>query len=204
MIKTASFEGKLYAAPFNTNTQLLWYRKDLVTKPPKTWDEMIDEAGSWLEGSGHDRGPGQPYEGFTVWVNALIESAGSRSSPARKGRPRADADRRRRSRSWAGSPTPRPRRPSLATSDEDSARLGFEAGDSAFMVNYPFVYAERAGRSARRSARRWAARASRGSTPNLPSKPPLGGFNLGVGAYSKQQGRRLRGGRLPGQRRRTS
>ena len=30
VIETASFEGKLYAAPFNTNTQLLWYRKDLV------------------------------------------------------------------------------------------------------------------------------------------------------------------------------
>ena len=44
VIETASFEGELYAAPFNTNTQLLWYRKDLVQKPPTTWDEMIDEA----------------------------------------------------------------------------------------------------------------------------------------------------------------
>ena len=34
VIETASFEGGLYAAPFNTNTQLLWYRKDLVPKPP--------------------------------------------------------------------------------------------------------------------------------------------------------------------------
>ena len=44
VIETASFEDKLYAAPFNTNTQLLWYRKDLVKKPPKTWDEMIDRS----------------------------------------------------------------------------------------------------------------------------------------------------------------
>ena len=44
MIETASFESKLYAAPFNTNTQLLWYRKDLVKKPPKTWDEMIEQS----------------------------------------------------------------------------------------------------------------------------------------------------------------
>ena len=29
-LKTATFEGKLYAAPLSTNTQLLWYRKDLV------------------------------------------------------------------------------------------------------------------------------------------------------------------------------
>ena len=44
VVKTASFEGKLYGAPFNSNTQLLWYRKDLVPKPPTTWDQMIDEA----------------------------------------------------------------------------------------------------------------------------------------------------------------
>src|ERR1700755_3270235 len=30
VLKTASYEGELYATPFNTNTQLLWYRKDLV------------------------------------------------------------------------------------------------------------------------------------------------------------------------------
>ncbi len=58
VIETASFEDKLYAAPFNTNTQLLWYRKDLVKKPPKTWDEMI-EVGRRAEGSRHDPGPGR-------------------------------------------------------------------------------------------------------------------------------------------------
>ena len=31
--------------------------------------------------------------------------------------------------------------PSLSTSDEDSARLAFEAGESAFMTNYTFAYA---------------------------------------------------------------
>jgi len=38
------WDGKLYAAPLNSNTQLLWYRKDLVPHPPKTWDQMIDDA----------------------------------------------------------------------------------------------------------------------------------------------------------------
>ena len=32
------------AAPFTSNTQLLWYRTDRVNKAPKTWDEMIVEA----------------------------------------------------------------------------------------------------------------------------------------------------------------
>src|SRR3954449_7672949 len=30
-LKTASYQGRVWAAPANTNTQLLWYRKDLVS-----------------------------------------------------------------------------------------------------------------------------------------------------------------------------
>ncbi len=44
VIETASFEGELYGAPFNSNTQLLWYRKDLVEQVPATWEEMIDRG----------------------------------------------------------------------------------------------------------------------------------------------------------------
>ena len=36
-LDTATYEGKLYGAPANSNTQLLWYRKDLVPDPPQTW-----------------------------------------------------------------------------------------------------------------------------------------------------------------------
>src|ERR1019366_482432 len=43
-LQTATWDGKLYAAPINSNTELLWYRKDLVPNPPKTWDQMIDDA----------------------------------------------------------------------------------------------------------------------------------------------------------------
>ena len=44
MIESASFEEKLYGAPIWTNTQLLWYRKDRIPTPPKTWDEMFEMA----------------------------------------------------------------------------------------------------------------------------------------------------------------
>src|SRR6195952_5767772 len=73
VIETATFEKELYAAPFNTNTQLLWYRKDLVKKPPKTWDQMIEVA-EWLKEAGTIHVQAERYEGYTVLVNALIES----------------------------------------------------------------------------------------------------------------------------------
>src|SRR3712207_7507034 len=49
-LETATFNNRLYAAPANTNTQLLWYRKDLVKDPPKTWDE-IDRKSTRLNSS---------------------------------------------------------------------------------------------------------------------------------------------------------
>ena len=76
MLETATFEHELYASPVNTNTQLLWYRKDLVPKPPKTWEEMIRMAEELPE-AGQIQVQAERYEGYTVWVNSLITSAGT-------------------------------------------------------------------------------------------------------------------------------
>ena len=44
-LETATWQGRLFAAPVTTNTQLLWYRADLMDAPPATWDGMLAEAG---------------------------------------------------------------------------------------------------------------------------------------------------------------
>lgn len=180
--ETASFEGKLYAAPFNTNTQLLWYRKDLVKEPPKTWDEMIDQAED-LEEAGSIQVQANRYEGFMVWANALIESAGTEilSGPEEVDLEQGPTEEALAvmGRLARGSAAP----PSLSTSDEDSARLGFEAGESAFMTNYTFAYA-----SAQAEAPEIGKEMGFARFPEVvagrPSKPPLGGFNLAVSSFS--------------------
>ena len=43
-LRSVQYQDKIWAMPFTSNTQLLWYRKDKVKTPPKTWDQMIDEA----------------------------------------------------------------------------------------------------------------------------------------------------------------
>ena len=75
--------------------------------------------------------------------------------------------------------------PNLSTAREDDARLGWESGDSAFMVNYSFVWPSREHRTTPELAEkmRWAQYP--GVDPNLPSKVAIGGINLGVGSYSK-------------------
>jgi trehalose/maltose transport system substrate-binding protein len=188
VIETASFEGRLYGAPFNTNTQLLWYRKDLVPTPPETWDEVIDE-GVRLQEEGE---PGKvqvqadKYEGFTVWVNALIESAGGTilSGPEEVALPQGPTEEAigvlGKLADSAAAAT------DISTSNEDSARLGFEEGNSAFMVNYTFAFASATANAPDIAENMGFARYPQ-VTPDQPSKPPLGGFNIGVGAYSDHQ-----------------
>ncbi len=182
VIETASFENKLYAAPFNTNTQLLWYRKDLVKEPPKTWDQMIEEAEGLKEASSIQVQASR-YEGYMVFVNALIESAGTEilSGPEEVDLEQGATEKALQviGRLANGGAAP----PSLSTSDEDTARLGFEAGESAFMTNYTFAYA-----SAKEEAPDVFKNMGYARFPRVdaktPSKPPLGGFNLAVSSYS--------------------
>jgi len=77
-LKSASWKGRLYGAPVTTNTQLLWYRPDLVDQPPRDWAAMVAEAGrlhaagdpSWIAVQANEA------EGLVVWFNTLLVSAG--------------------------------------------------------------------------------------------------------------------------------
>ncbi len=195
VVETASFEDKLYGAPFNTNTQLLWYRTDRGAKRrPATWDEMIDEAERIGPAGGLIQVQANQYEGFTVWFNAMIESAGGQilSGPETVDLPEGPTDEALAVMGrLANSPVAAP---DIDTSTEDTARLGFEAGDSAFMVNYTFALASaqanapdvaknmgfgqvpgggrRTSQAGRRSAGSTSASAPSPTTPSSPSRPP--------------------------------
>ena len=72
-LATATYQGKLYAAPANSNTQLLWYRKDKVNKPADDVgrpDRAGDDSRRCIEIQGAQ------YEGVMVWFNSLVQSAG--------------------------------------------------------------------------------------------------------------------------------
>jgi multiple sugar transport system substrate-binding protein len=185
VIKTATFGGKIYGAPFNSNTQLLWYRKDLVPKPPTTWDQMIGDGEKLISQGkpGTIQVQANKYEGFTVWATAMIESAGAQilSGPESVALPQGPTDKALAVMGrFAHSSTAAT---NISTSTEDTARMGFEAGDSAFMLNYTFAYAS-AGDNAPDIQKKMGFAKYPQVVANKPSRPPLGGFNIGVGSYS--------------------
>lgn len=186
-IKTATFKNRLYAAPLNSNTQLLWYRTDLTKSPPKTWDEMIDAAMKLRSEKrpSYIQAQGQRYEGLVVWFTSLVASAGGsilNADGTQVTLPTGPTEKALEvMKRYSASPVAPP---NLSTAREDDARLGWEAGNSAFMVNYSFVWpSANQNNPTLASEMRWAQYPS--ADKNEPSKVAIGGINLGVGAYSK-------------------
>lgn len=186
VLETATFEDEVVVAPIWSNTQLLWFREDRVKNPPETWGQMIDIAERIGPQQGRIQVQANFYEGLTVWVTAMIHSAGGRilegSDQVALGQePTEEA------LSTIGRLSLSPiADPAVTTSNEDTARLGFERGDSTFMVNYPFVFP-----SAQENAPDVAKVMGTAKFPkvvkDVESAPPLGGINLGVSAFSQHQ-----------------
>ena len=146
-LETATWQDKLYAAPITTNTQLLWYRADLMDKPPTTWDGMVDEA-TRLHAAGKPSWiavQAKQYEGLVVWFNTLLESAGGQVlSDDGKTVTLTDTPEHRAATVKAlqimkAVATAPGADPSITQTDEGTARLALEQGKAALEVNWPFV-----------------------------------------------------------------
>ncbi|MGA8252961.1 MAG: extracellular solute-binding protein [Mycobacterium sp.] len=151
-LATAGWKHKLYAAPVTTNTQLLWYRTDLIAQPPQDWNGpngMVAEAArlhaaggpSWIAVQANEG------EGLMVWFNTLLVSAGGQvlsedgrrvtltDTPAHRA---ATVAALRILKSVATAPGADP---SITRSDAGTARLAVEQGNAALEVNWPYVLA---------------------------------------------------------------
>ncbi len=182
-LSTAQYEDKLWAMPLTSNTQLLWYRKDRVKRPPKTWDEMIEMAEKIGE-QGTIQVQGARYEGLVVWFNSMVASAGgevlNEDLEPVLGPPavRAAELMKRLATSSAADPT-------LSNAREDNGRLAFQSGGSSFMINWPYVYPS-AKAEAPEVFENMGYVPYPGIGDNVPGRAPLGGINVGVSAYSQE------------------
>jgi multiple sugar transport system substrate-binding protein len=69
---------------------------------------------------------------------------------------------------------------------EDQNRLAFETGKAAFEINYPFVYPS-AQANAPDLAKQMGWVEYPRVDPNLPSRPPVGGIDLALSAFSQHK-----------------
>ncbi|MDQ1075810.1 MULTISPECIES: extracellular solute-binding protein [Microbacterium] len=192
-VQSASWNGELVTVPFWANTQLLWYRKSVAEAAgldmtqPVTWDQIMQAAEDQNKQLGVQ---GALAESLTVWINALVASGGGKilEDPEAKpdemqlglesdaGKKAAEIIGRIGSSNLGG--------PGLPTADENASMNLFQGDNGSFMVNWPFVYPAMQGAAPEVvEDLGWAVypRVDAGT----PAAPPVGGINLGVGAYSE-------------------
>ena len=187
-LETAIWHNKLYAVPDNSNTQLLWYRSDLVPHPPATWAQMIADAERLAkEGKPHYiEIQGAQYEGTTVWFNTMVASAGGSilnpdATKVTLGAPAIKALSIMKELASSSAADP-----SLDVQMENQNRLAMEAGTAAFELNYPFVYPSmKADNPKLFKYFKWALYPE--VVPGVPAKVTIGGTDLAVSAYSQHK-----------------
>jgi len=171
--------------PYNSNTQLLWYRSDLVKTPPTTWDQMIADAEQLAKaGKPHlIEIQGAQYEGVTVWFNTLVASAGgsiltpsSANAAPSQAWQTALGTMKKLATSVAADP-------SLGVQMEDQNRLAMEAGTAAFELNYPYVYPSmKTDKPELFKHFKWALYP--GVIPGRPARVTIGGIDMAISKYS--------------------
>ena len=197
IIQNNTVGGKLVSIPLYTDAGLLFYRTDLLEKygykaPPKTWEELVAMARKIQDG---ERAAGKrDFHGFvfqgraseSVTCNALewIYSYGGGTivEPDREvtiNNPNA-IKALDTARSWVGTISPT----GVTTYGEEEARNVWQAGNAAFMRNWPYAYALGADPKSPVSGKFDVTVLPKGGD-NGEHVACLGGWQLMLSAYSK-------------------
>ena len=189
-VDTAMYNGHLWAVPYYSNAEVLYYRTDILAKagklPPKTWAQLAEQASTVAPKYGLQGYAGQlaPYEGLTVnFADAIQSAGGSILSPA--GNVTVNSPQARAGLSflvnglhagWID--------PSSLDYEEESSGTEFLSGKLLFLNNWPFIYGQ-----ASQPGNKLYGKVGVAPLPGLdgPGSSSLGGANLAVSAFSRHQ-----------------
>jgi trehalose/maltose transport system substrate-binding protein len=198
IIENNTVGGKLVSIPLYTDAGILYYRTDLLEKygykePPKTWEELAAMAKKIQDG---ERASGKPdFQGFvfegkaseSVTCNAqewiYSYGGGSVIEPDKKvtiNNPNA-IKALDTAHSWIGTISPA----GVSTYGEEEARNIWQAGNAAFMRNWPYAYGLGADPKSVVSGKFDVTVLPKGGGDNGKNAACLGGWQLMISAYSK-------------------
>ncbi|MEO5661754.1 MAG: extracellular solute-binding protein [Nocardioides sp.] len=188
----ATWEDELVAFPFWSNTQVLWYRKSFVEKAgldmsqPVTWDQIIDAAS---DNGGKIGVQANKYEGYSVWINALISGAGGNIIEDAE----AGADAKITVDSAAGETaagiieklaSSEAAPADLSVSNEGTAGSTFGSDAGSFLVNWTYIW-NNYGEERLDDDIGYAMYPQ--SVEGEESRPPYGGIGIGVSEASDEK-----------------
>jgi multiple sugar transport system substrate-binding protein len=149
-VASNTYEGKVYGVPWYTDAGLLYYRKDLLEKvgfsgPPKTWDELKEQAQKVMQDEGTKVGfvfQGAEYEGGTVngleyiWTHGGDVLDPNDASKVIIDSPESVAGLEAEYSMVADGVSPQ----AVSTYTEPECEAPFLGGDAVFCRNWPYMY----------------------------------------------------------------
>lgn len=196
LIDNNTIDGRLVALPLRIGFGMLYYRSDLLEKygydaPPATWDELEEmaaaiQAGEREEGMDEFWGfvwQGNAYEGLTCDALEWHVSATGDNFLQSDGTISALSDEAvaiyEQAASWVDTISP----PGVVSYQEEEARAVWDAGNAAFMRNWPYAYtlSQESENIPAFDVAPLPAGASGGGASTL------GGWHIGVSKYSENQ-----------------
>ena len=193
-LDAATWKDKLVVFPFWSNTQVLWYRKSFVEKAgldmsqPVTWDQIIDAASDNNAKIGVQA---NKYEGYVVWINALISGAGGQIlEDAGEG---IDAnitisdDAGQKAAAIIEKFASSEAAPAdLSVSNEGTAGSTFGSDQGSFLVNWTYIW-HNYDETDPDVAKDIGYAPYPQTVEGQDSRPPYGGIGIGVSAFSDKK-----------------
>jgi len=177
-VDTTNYQGKNWAVPFNSNAGFIFYRTDQVQSAPKDWESLYKDAAD-NNGIVYQ---GFRYEGLTVdFLELLYSKGGSIVSDDGKKATANSQEVKDVLKFMADGIKDGAAPKAVTTYKEEEARRAFESGNATFMRNWPYAYA-------------LDKKSKIGSKFDIATFPGfsgqsgagvLGGYNLGISAFSK-------------------
>lgn len=197
-IKNDQYEGKQIAVPWFADAGVLYYRTDLLKKygyssPPTTWTQLTAMAQKIQAGeraAGNDKfwgfvWQGNSYEGLTCDALEWIYSYGGGTIVDPQGNITIDNPKAAAALSMAASWVNTISPPGVLSYQEEDARGVWQAGNAAFMRNWPYAYSLGESAGSPIKGKFAVTVLPKADTPDGRHAATLGGWQLAVSRFSK-------------------
>jgi multiple sugar transport system substrate-binding protein len=182
---SCEFEGKTWCVPAASDGGMLYYRKDILDKegvqPPKTWDELAQQAKTIAPKYQMDGYFGQhaQYEGLTVNASEAIWAAGGEILANNGTEVVVNSPEAKKGLGYLASGFSEGWIPKAAvTYMEEPARRRFQSGKALFMRQWPYAYAlMQADKNVK----------DKFDVAPLPGPSALGGHNHAISKFTKNK-----------------
>ena len=186
-VDSATYNGKLYGVPQNTNAQLLYYRTDLQPEAPANWEALVASCEA-AKGADVDCLQTQLslYEGLTVAATQFIHSWGGKVVGDDGQTPELDTDQAREGMTALvdayknGVIAPQ----SDSFTEEETAQA-FLAGETMYSYNWPYMY--ESGQSDPTSQVQGKFEVAPIVGKDGAGQSTLGGYNNAINVFSKNK-----------------